>query len=114
MSPPEDSVFTGASQRVTGSKTEGGIRCGGVSTTKEAEANCQGVGMRPESTTQGLLLEHSELLRDVRGLLKSWLKELKGLQWAVVAMGSAMDDIVKWMSWVEEGSRSKKGRAWSI
>ena len=35
--------------------------------------------MRLELTTQEVLLEHLELLGDVQGLLKSQLKELKGL-----------------------------------
>ena len=37
-------------------------------------------GMRPELTTREVLLEHSELLGDVRGLLKSQLEEMKGLR----------------------------------
>ena len=36
-------------------------------------------GMRLELTTREVLLEHSELLRGVWGLLKSQLEELKGL-----------------------------------
>ena len=36
-------------------------------------------GMRPELTTWEVLLEHSELLGDVQGLLKSQLEEMKGL-----------------------------------
>ena len=52
-------------------------------------------GMRPEPTMREVLLEHSELLGDVRGLLKSQLEELKSLWRAVAAMGLAMDDIVK-------------------
>ena len=71
-------------------------------------------GMRLELTTWEVRLEHSELLGDVRGLLKSQLKEMKGLQQAIVAMGSAMDDIVEQMSWMEEGSRSGNEGAWSI
>ena len=71
-------------------------------------------GMRLEPTTLEVLLEHSELLRDVWGLLKSQLEEMKGLQQAIVAMGSAMDDIVERMSWMEEGSRSGNEGAWSI
>ena len=71
-------------------------------------------GMRPELTTWEVLLEHSELLGDVWGLLKSQLEEMKGLQRAVAAMGSAMDDIVEWMSWMEEGSGSGNEGAWSI
>ena len=61
-----------------------------------------------------MLLEHLELLRDVQGLLKSQLKELKGLQQAILAMGSAMDDIVDWMSWMKEGSGGGNDGAWSI
>ena len=34
------------------------------------------LGMRPEPTTREVLLEHSELLGDVQGLLKSQLEEL--------------------------------------
>ena len=52
------------------------------------------LGVRPEPMTWEVLLEHLELLGDVRGLLKSQLEELKGLRRAV----AAMDDIVKWMS----------------
>ena len=63
-------------------------------------------GMRLEPMTQEVLFEHSALLRDVRGLSKSQLEELKGLRRAVAAMGSVMDDIVKRMSRMEEGSRS--------
>ena len=37
-------------------------------------------GMRPELMTWKVLLEHSELLGDVRGLLKSQLEELKNLR----------------------------------
>ena len=37
-------------------------------------------GMRPEPMTWEVLLEHSELLGDVRGLLKSQLEEMKGLR----------------------------------
>ena len=61
-----------------------------------------------------VLLEHSELLGDVQGLLKSQLEELKSFRRAVVAMGSAMDDIVEQMSRMEEGSRSGNEGAWSI
>ena len=71
-------------------------------------------GMRLEPTTQEVLLEHLELLGDVWGLLKSQLEELKGLQQAVVAMGLVMDDIIEWMSRMEEGSRSGNEGAWSI
>ena len=71
-------------------------------------------GMRPELTTQEVLLEHSELLGDVWGLLKSQLEVLKSLQQAVVAMGSAMDDIVKQMSWMEQRSMNGNEGAWSI
>ena len=71
-------------------------------------------GMRPEPTMREVLLEHLELLWDVQGLLKSQLEELKNLWRAVAAMGSAMDDIVEWMSWMEEGSRSGNEGAWSI
>ena len=71
-------------------------------------------GMRPEPMTREVLLEHSELLRDVRGLLKSQLEEMKGLQRAIAVMGSVMDDIVKQMSQMEEGSRSGNEGAWSI
>ena len=70
-------------------------------------------GMRPEPTMQEVL-EHLELLGDVRGLLKSQLDEMKGLQRAIAAMGSAMDDIVERMSRMEEGSRSGNEGAWSI
>ena len=70
-------------------------------------------GMRPEPTMQEVL-EHLELLGDVRGLLKSQLDEMKGLRRAVAAMGSAMDDIVERMSRMEEGSRSGNEGAWSI
>ena len=72
------------------------------------------LGMRPEPTTREVLLEHLELLGDVRGLLKSQLDEMKGLRRAVVAMGSAMDNIVEQISWMEEGSRSGNEGAWSI
>ena len=71
-------------------------------------------GMRPEPTTREVLLEHSELLRDVLGLLKSQLEEMKGLQQAFAGMGLAMDDIVEQMSRMEEGSRSGNEGAWSI
>ena len=71
-------------------------------------------GMRPELTTWEVLLEHSELLGDVWGLLKSQLEEMKGLQRAVAVMGSVMDDIVERMSRMEEGSRSGNEGAWSI
>ena len=71
-------------------------------------------GMRPEPTTWEVLLKHLELLKDVQGLLKSQLDEMKGLRRAVAAMGSAMDDIVKRISWMEEGSRSGNKGAWSI
>ena len=71
-------------------------------------------GMRPKLTTREVLLEHSELLGDVQGLLKSQLEELKGLRKAVVVMGSAMDDIIERMSQREEGSRSANKGAWSI
>ena len=60
-------------------------------------------GMRLELTTQEGLLEHSELLGDVQGL-----------QRAVAAMGLATDDIIKWMSRMEEGSRSGNEGAWSV
>ena len=70
--------------------------------------------MRLELTTQEVLLEHLELLGDVQGLLKSQLEEVKGLQQAVMVMGSVLDDIVEWMSWMEEGSRSGNEGAWSI
>ena len=72
------------------------------------------LGMRPEPTTREVLFEHSELLGDVWGLLKSQLEELKSLRRAVAAMGSAMDDIVERMSRMEEGSRSGNEGAWSI
>ena len=72
------------------------------------------LGMRLEPTTREVLLEHLELLGDVQGLLKSQLEEMKGLQQAIVAMGSVMDDIVEQMSWMEEGSRSGNEGAWSI
>ena len=36
-------------------------------------------GMRAEPTTREVLFKHSELLGDVRGLLKSQLEELKNL-----------------------------------
>ena len=60
-----------------------------------------------------MLLGHSELLGDLWGLLKS-LEELKGLQWAIMAMGSAMDNIVDWVSQIGEGSGSGNGGAWYI
>ena len=62
--------------------------------------------VRVELTTQEVLLEHSDLLGDLWGLLKSQLKELKGLRWAVMVMGSTTDNIVEQMSWMEEGSGS--------
>ena len=71
-------------------------------------------GMRPEPMTWEVLLEHSELLGDVRGLLKSQLEEMKGLRRVIAVMGSAMDDIVERMSRMEEGSRSGNKGAWSI
>ena len=37
------------------------------------------LGMRTEPTMREVLLDHLELLGDMRGLLKSQLKELKGL-----------------------------------
>ena len=64
------------------------------------------VGLRPELTMQEVLLEQSELLRDLWGLMKSQLDELKGLWWSVTEMGFAMDKIVEWMSWVKEGNES--------
>ena len=71
-------------------------------------------GMRPEPTMWEVLLKHSELLRDVRGLLKSQLEELKNLQRAVTVIGLAMDDIIEWMSRMEEGSRGGNEGVWSI
>ena len=37
---------------------------------------------------------------------------MKGLLRAVMAMGSAMDNIIEWMSRMEEGSRSGNKGAW--
>ena len=81
---------------------------------KELKPVIEVSGMRPEPTTREVLLENLELLGDVWGLLKSQLEEMKGLRRAVAAMGSAMDDIVEWMSRMEEGSRSGNEGAWSI
>ena len=74
----------------------------------------EAVEMRLELTTREILLEQTELLGDLRGLMKSQLKELKELRRAARGMGSAMDDIVDQMSQMEEGSRNGNDGAWSI
>ena len=72
------------------------------------------VKMRLELMTREILLEQTELLGDLQGLMKSQLKELKELRRAARGMGSAMDDIVDQMSQMEEGSRNGNDGAWSI
>ena len=42
MSPPEDSVLAGASQRATGSKVEGGVGCGRWSWMQKVELDAEG------------------------------------------------------------------------
>ena len=70
--------------------------------------------MRPEPTTWEILLEQSELLGDLWGLMRSQLEELKELRRAIRAMGLAMDNTIDRMSQMEEGSGNGNDGAWSI
>ena len=78
---------------------------------KQLKAIVEVAGMTPELTMLEVLLEQLELLSDLRGLMTSQLEELKGLRWAISVMGFSLDEIVKWMSQMEEGSRSRNDRA---
>ena len=63
-----------------GPKQKAELDTNGTAPPKRLKPVVEVSGMRLEPTTQEVLLEHSELLGDVRGLLKSQLEEMKGLR----------------------------------
>ena len=88
---------------------------------KELKLVVKVLGMRVELTTWEVLLEHSELLRDLWELFGKQLKqfekqleEVRGLQQVVSVIRFTVDEVVEWMSWMEEGSGSGNDGARSI
>ena len=74
MSLPEDSMFPGAGWRSAGAQWKVELDTDETVQPKRLKLVIEVLGMRPEPTIWEVLLEHSELLRDVQGLLKSQLK----------------------------------------
>ena len=70
-------------------------------------------GMRAEPTMWKVLLEHLELLGELQDLqatqfevMEKHLEEVKGAWWVISAIGSALEELIKRVSCLEERSGS--------
>ena len=77
--------------------------------------------MRGELTMWDVLLEQSELLRELHDLqvkqlevAEKHLEEAKGARWLISAILFAMEELVEQVAWLEGGSGSGNGEARSI
>ena len=70
--------------------------------------------MQAEPTMWEILLEHSELLVDMQELFTKQLEEMKRLWKAVLVIRFAIDEVMEWMSQMEEGSGNGNNGARSI
>ena len=59
-------------------------------------------------------MEQSELLGDIQELFVKQPEEMKGLQQAALAIRFTLDEVIEWMSQIEEGGGSRMDRARSF
>ena len=72
---PDDPMLVSAKWRMMGAETKGGVGCRGDGAAEWLKLIVEVLVMRVELTMQEVLLEHSDLLRDLWDLSKGQLEE---------------------------------------